>query len=216
MLCDNCGKREANVRYTENINGRRRELNLCEECSRKLGIGQMDFSMPVDFSSFLGGFMDELTSQSNFMPMFNTIKENRCNNCNSTFDDIINTGMLGCENCYNEFSDELDPIIKRLQGSNRHIGRVGKIVDNEIKEKINKAANKNTKKEEKVDKKLLLQRDLEQAIKEERYEDAAKIRDQIKELEKDAKNSNKEENNAKKSQSKKTKKEENKKDDNNE
>ena len=58
MLCDNCGKREANVRYSENINGRRKELNLCEECSKKLGIGQMDFSMPIDFSSFLGGFMD--------------------------------------------------------------------------------------------------------------------------------------------------------------
>ena len=37
MLCDNCGKREANVRYSENINGRRKELNLCEECSKKLG-----------------------------------------------------------------------------------------------------------------------------------------------------------------------------------
>ena len=35
MLCDNCGKREANVRYQENINGQIRELNLCEECSRK-------------------------------------------------------------------------------------------------------------------------------------------------------------------------------------
>ena len=66
-------KREANVRYTENINGRRRELNLCEECSQKLGVGQMDFSMPIDFSSFLGGFMDELTTPS-FMPMINTLK----------------------------------------------------------------------------------------------------------------------------------------------
>ena len=28
MLCDNCGKKEANVRYTENINGKVRELKL--------------------------------------------------------------------------------------------------------------------------------------------------------------------------------------------
>ena len=33
MLCDNCGKKEANVRYWENINGKKRELNLCDECS---------------------------------------------------------------------------------------------------------------------------------------------------------------------------------------
>ena len=39
MLCENCGKKEANVRYEENINGRVRTLNLCEECSKKLGIG---------------------------------------------------------------------------------------------------------------------------------------------------------------------------------
>ena len=30
MLCENCGKREANVRYSENINGRVKQMNLCE------------------------------------------------------------------------------------------------------------------------------------------------------------------------------------------
>lgn len=188
MLCENCGKREANVRYTENINGRRRELNLCEECSQKLGVGQMDFSMPIDFSSFLGGFMDELTTPS-FMPMLNTLKQNKCNNCGSTFDDIMNTGMLGCQDCYNTFDDELDSIIKKLQGSNRHVGRIGKIIDKKIDEKEGKESKKTDLKNEtnnktKEDKKILLKRDLEQAIKEERYEDAAKIRDEIKALEK--------------------------------
>ncbi len=188
MLCENCGKREANVRYTENINGRRRELNLCEECSQKLGVGQMDFSMPIDFSSFLGGFMDELTTPS-FMPMINTLKQNKCNNCGSTFDDIMNTGMLGCQDCYNTFDDELDSIIKKLQGSNRHVGRIGKIIDKKIDEKEGKESKETDLKNEtnnktKEDKKILLKRDLEQAIKEERYEDAAKIRDEIKALEK--------------------------------
>ena len=188
MLCENCGKREANVRYTENINGRRRELNLCEECSQKLGVGQIDFSMPIDFSSFLGGFMDELTTPS-FMPMLNTLKQNKCNNCGSTFDDIMNTGMLGCQDCYNTFDDELDSIIKKLQGSNRHVGRIGKIIDKKIDEKEGKESKKTDLKNEtnnktKEDKKILLKRDLEQAIKEERYEDAAKIRDEIKALEK--------------------------------
>ena len=52
MLCDNCGKKEANVKYSENINGVKREFNLCEECSKKLGIGEINFKMPIDFSSF--------------------------------------------------------------------------------------------------------------------------------------------------------------------
>lgn len=183
MLCDNCGKREANVRYSENINGRRKELNLCEECSKKLGIGEIDFSMPINFSSFLGGFMDELESPS-FMPMFNTLQQkNKCNHCGSTFEDILNTGMLGCEECYDSFGDELDSIIKKVQGSNRHVGRIGKVIDKKIEEK-----HKENTSEKVVDKEIILKRDLEQAIKEERYEDAAKIRDELKALENDNKN----------------------------
>ena len=41
MLCDNCGKKEANVHYLRNINGIKKEMNLCEECSEKLGINHM-------------------------------------------------------------------------------------------------------------------------------------------------------------------------------
>ena len=111
MLCDNCGKREANVRYSENINGRKKELNLCEECSHKLGIDQMDFSMPIDFSNFFEGFMDNFGSNE-FMPMLSDLKTLRCNSCGYTFDDIANTGRLGCKDCYSVFEDRLDPIIK--------------------------------------------------------------------------------------------------------
>lgn len=186
MKCENCGKREANVRYQENINGRKRELNLCEECSRKLGIGQMDFSIPMDFSNFLGDFMEELETPE-FMPMLNTLKALKCDSCGYTFDDIINTGRLGCKDCYDVFEDRLDPIIKRIQGSNKHIGRIGKIIDKKIENKIeDKNGNKEENKESSNEKTKIeqLKEDLKVAIKEERYEDAAKIRDEIKKIEK--------------------------------
>lgn len=181
MVCDNCGKREANVRYSENVNGRRRELNLCEECSKKLGIGQMNFNMPIDFSSFFGGFMDDFGAQE-FMPILNEIKTLKCDNCGFTFDKIANTGRLGCIDCYDVFEDRLDPIIKRIQGANHHVGRIGKIVDKKIDTKI-KA---NEKQEENKEVSIIeeLQEKLKLAIKEERYEDAAKLRDEIKKLEK--------------------------------
>ena len=180
MLCDNCGKREANVRYSENINGRRKELNLCEECSKKLGIGQMDFSMPIDFSSFLGGFMDGFETPE-LIPMINQLKAFECDSCGYTFDDIVNTGKLGCQNCYDVFEDRMDPILKKLQGANRHNGRLGKISDNKMKFEKDKKSEKENKTENKVEK---LQEDLKVAIKEERYEDAAKIRDEIKKMSK--------------------------------
>lgn len=184
MMCDNCGKRNANIRYSENINGRKKELNLCEECSKKLGIGQMDFSMPIDFSSFFGGFMDDFGA-SEFMPMLKEIKTLKCNSCGYTFDNIVDTAKLGCKDCYDVFEDRLDPIIKRIQGANRHVGRIGKIVDNKIDNKMNIKNNDEIKKEDKSKSKLEeLQEELKQAIKDERYEEAAKIRDEIKKLEK--------------------------------
>ena len=183
MMCDNCGKRNANVRYSENINGRKKELNLCEECSNKLGIGQMDFSMPIDFSSFFGGFMDDFTTTA-FMPMINEIKALKCNSCGYTFDDISNTGKLGCKDCYDVFEDRIDSIIKRIQGANHHVGRIGKAIDKKIENKINNNKETEVKKEEKSESKLeQLQKELKQAIMDERYEDAARIRDEIKKLE---------------------------------
>lgn len=179
MLCDNCGKREANVRYSENINGRKKELNLCEECSHKLGIGQMDFSMPIDFSNFFEGFMDNFGSNE-FIPMLNDLKTLKCNSCGYTFDDIANTGRLGCKDCYSVFQDRLDPIIKRIQGSNKHVGRIGKIIDSKIDNK--EAVKEESKKP--VSEKEKLENELKDAIKEERYEDAARLRDEIKKLNK--------------------------------
>lgn len=200
MLCDNCGKREANVRYSENINGRKREMNLCEECSQKLGIGQIDFSMPIDFSNFLSGFMESFQTPE-FMPMISELKKLTCNSCGYTFDDIVNTGRLGCPDCYDIFEDRLDPIIKRMQGANHHVGRIGKIIDSKIDNKNNlekkdtsckpteqkKIGERNIKNtgENKTSSELKkLQEELQKAIQEERYEDAAKLRDEIKKLEK--------------------------------
>lgn len=183
MLCENCKKREANVRYSENINGVRKELNLCDECSRELGItNNMDFRIPTfDFSNFFGSFLEDFSNSSDFMPLLSEIKQVKCDSCNSTFDDIINTGRYGCPNCYDVFEDRMDPILKKLQGSNKHNGRLGKISENKVKFDKKQENNSNKIVESKLDK---LQADLKQAIKEERYEDAAKIRDEIKKEEK--------------------------------
>jgi len=180
MLCDNCGKREANVRYSENINGRKKEMNLCEECSKKLGIGQMDFSMPIDFSSFFGSFMDDFGAPE-FMPMLKELKTLRCDSCGYTFDDIANTGRLGCKDCYDVFEDRLNPIIRKVQGADHHVGRIGKIIDQKIEKKEQPKKEVENKEKSKIEK---LQEDLKVAIQEERYEEAAKIRDEIKKLEK--------------------------------
>ena len=106
MLCENCGKREANVRYSENINGVKKQLNLCEECSKKLGIGEINFSIPMDINDFFSDFFEEL-QQPEFKSLIGNVSEEICPTCGKNFEEILNTGRFGCGNCYNTFEDRI-------------------------------------------------------------------------------------------------------------
>lgn len=183
MLCDNCGKRNANVKYTQIINGNKKEMMLCEECSKKLGIGNMNLNMPIDFSSFFSDFLDEFGGTS-FIPTLTSARELKCNDCGLSFEEFMHTGKFGCKGCYDAFEDNLDAIFKSIQGSNRHIGRLEK--ENKANNHVKNEKKEETKIEESKEKTELekLQDELQLAIKEERYEDAATIRDKISNLNK--------------------------------
>lgn len=182
MKCQNCGKNEVTFKFTQVINGVKKEMNLCDKCATELGLKDINFSMPISFSSFFSDFLDDYSD--NLLPSFIGTQTLKCNNCGTTFEDFMNSGEFGCGSCYDVFEDRIRPILKNIQGANRHIGRVYKNITSseEAVENINENnKNKIEKKEEsKVEK---LQKDLQKAIKEERYEDAAKIRDEIKGLE---------------------------------
>lgn len=178
MLCQNCGEHEANVRYTQIVNGVKKEMALCQECSKKLGLTNMDFSMPINLSSFLGDFFN---AEENFLPSFVNTDKLICNECGMTYEDFTNTGKFGCENCYGVFSSKIDPILKNIHSGNRHTGRKAKLLDKNKKVSIKKDVSKKEDKKEEFGNELeKLKQDLKNAIKEERYEDAAKIRDEIK------------------------------------
>lgn len=184
MLCQNCGENEANVRYTSIVNGVKKEMALCEKCSKELGIGELDFSMPINFSSFLGDFFEE---EKDFLPSFIKPEKLICDKCGMTYDEFINAGKFGCENCYETFTEKIDPILKNIQTGNRHVGRglaFGKSEEGrDVGKNIAHKQAENTTKNENNVKLEKLKNDLKQAIQEERYEDAAKLRDEIKKLE---------------------------------
>ena len=186
MLCQNCGKNEANVRYTQVINGVRKELNLCSDCARKLGVDRID--IPMDFTSFLGDFFNDY-AESSLLPSF-SIDNVKCKTCGMSYNDFIDTGMFGCSDCYDTFSGPIDSLLKNLHGTAKHIGRGAKNVDDLLgKNTKNKTSNKTENSNKPLENKNLqkledLQKQLDKAIKEERYEDAAKIRDKIKEMNK--------------------------------
>lgn len=187
MLCDNCGKNEATIKYTQVINGRKKEMNLCKNCAENLGIEKMEMPL-MNFRSILGDFFNDYAKSTSFgLPNFrrDTLT---CKNCGTSYEDFINTGLFGCEKCYNTFSEPIDLLLKNLHGTSRHIGRGPKKLSkfsgkNENKDiKINEENTKEKQEKNQESQKEKLQKDLDQAIKEERYEDAAKIRDELKKL----------------------------------
>ena len=185
MLCQNCGENEANVKYTQIVNGVKKQMILCEKCAQDLGIQNINFNMPIDFSSFLGDMIDEYENLS-IGSEFVEPKMLTCDKCNMTYEEFLNTGKFGCDNCYETFKNKINALLKNIHGANTHIGRIsGKVNENINENNIkfnkniqNKEENKNEIKIEKLKEKL------KQQIKEEKYEEAAKTRDEIKKIEK--------------------------------
>lgn len=192
MLCQNCGKNEANIKYTQVINGVKKEIALCEDCAKKLGLDNIGIpDIAMNFHSLLGDFFNDYV-ENTFLPSFNneTVK---CKKCGMTYDEFIEKGMFGCSECYETFSNPIDSLLKNLHGTSKHVGRhpelkqykkkeieLNKEIDD--KKKYNNGNNVEEKEDKENSKKEKLQIELEKAIKEERYEDAAKIRDQLKEM----------------------------------
>ena len=176
-MCQNCGKNEVTFKYTQIVNGVKKEMNLCDKCARELGLKDMSFSMPISFSNFFSDFFNDYNDS--LLPSFIGTQVSTCKTCGTTFDDFINSGEFGCSECYETFEDRIAPILKKLHGSDRHVGRGYKEIEAGKKETTR--SRKETKQESKIEK---LQKDLQKAIKDERYEDAAKIRDEIKQEEK--------------------------------
>lgn len=166
MKCQSCGKREATVRYYENINGKQKEVFLCAECAKKLG-----------FDSFSDIFSPIFTTIPKFMDDIDDVET--CPNCGYTFDEYTKTGLFGCPRCYDTFKDRLDLLFLKMNGKNRHVPLEGATT---LKEKMQKD------KESKNDKKTIKLEDLKKQLKElvqkEEYEKAAIVRDEIKKLEK--------------------------------
>ncbi|MBR2133839.1 MAG: UvrB/UvrC motif-containing protein [Eubacterium sp.] len=174
MKCQHCNQNEATTHIKRNINGQKEEMHLCQECAQELGVMD-DFRMPSmsEFfaDSFLGSFLGAGVS-----PMNALSGVDRCNTCGSSFNDIVKSGQVGCSDCYDKFSQKLEPSIEKLHSKTRHIGKFISYSENEEK----KSEVKEEKKPSELDS---LKAELEQAVKEQRFEDAVVLRDKINEME---------------------------------
>ena len=164
MLCDICGKKEATVHLTEIVNDKMTKLHLCEECAKEKGT---EMEEHFGLSDLLAGLAD---LGADIQP--ETMEAIKCPHCKFTYQDFKRVGRLGCGECYEAFKAQLAPLLKRIHGADRHAGKVPLMVGKTVKET-------RTLQE--------LKMRMEQAIRAEEFEEAARLRDQIKELEKKTK-----------------------------
>lgn len=161
MLCQSCQKKQATTHIKSVVNGEVTEYNLCPECAKKMGYGNIFADFSTDFSSLLGSIFG--VGQQQVLP-----DAKRCPECGSTFADIARNGKVGCASCYDVFYDRLLPTIRRIHGNTEHIGKAASSADESVRIK-NEAEE--------------LKQQLQQAIDAQEFEKAAQLRDRIKELE---------------------------------
>ncbi len=168
MLCEECGKSQATVHIERIINGRKTTMHLCRECAQRSGfltlgvLFQPSFSINNLLSAFLGSQMEALPS------LGPGTEGPRCPVCGMSYRDFARAGRLGCSRCYEVFEDRLEPLLRRIHGSDRHVGKApaatgeGAQIRRELEE---------------------LKRQLARAVSDEAYEKAAELRDRIKQFE---------------------------------
>lgn len=162
-LCEQCGNNPAEVHITKIVNGEKTEAHLCRSCAENTESPLMD-------GMNLGNILVALLNAQGHKAEEQAPGIAPCPQCGYDFTRFKKGGMLGCEDCYVHFAQALSPIIKRMQGAGHHSGR-------------------RPQKSEEADVSqpdaLLesLKTALAEAVGREEYEQAAVLRDQIKELE---------------------------------
>lgn len=96
------------------------------------------------------------------------INEPKCPRCGMTYSEFNRLGYFGCPDCYVAFAEKIRPLMERIHGAGKHIGKV---------------PNRGCGVFRTVNQIKRLRQRLQHLVREERYEEAAKIRDEIRALE---------------------------------
>jgi len=159
MQCEVCQSREATIHLTEIADGARTEMHLCEQCAQGQGIGAKSY-IPINelLSNLLAvGPKEELAGFGDTALA--------CPHCGYTLEKFREKAVLGCPYDYEVFEKVLLPLVKKAHdGATAHCGKIPARIPNDSKRQMEIAR---------------LQRQLDDAVRNEDYELAAKLRDKL-------------------------------------
>lgn len=164
MKCDFCDKK-ATVFLTQLVEGQMKKVCLCDPCAQERGVTDpTGFSLADLLQGGLpGGPGTVKAGPSPIMPG----NGRKCVTCGFTLDDLKRVRRFGCSDCYATFSEEVGQMVRGMHKGTSHIGKVP--------EGLMAVQFRHQRIEE-------LRSRLEQAITSESYEEAAGIRDEIRNL----------------------------------
>ena len=169
MICQKCSKNSATVFVTKVVNGKKTEMYFCEHCAMEKGEMENPFEENFPLHQFFSGMIGLVPGGGSETIMPQTQTGVQCGSCGLTYAQFGQIGRFGCDGCYDAFGEHLSALFRRLHGNQKHMGKIPVRTGSGIKLK------------REIEK---LREQLQKKIAEEAFEEAAHIRDQIKELEK--------------------------------
>ena len=169
MICQHCNTHQATTHIKRVVNGQAEEFHLCQNCARESGLfggGTPDFGFQLSdlFSGFLGSSVKQQPAA--LVPAL------RCGLCGATLAEIAKSSRVGCAQCYETFHAQLKPTLQRIHGSLEHTGKTPEDGNPQLRAR-----------REREQALAELREQIAQAVKDENYEQAAKLRDEIRRME---------------------------------
>jgi protein arginine kinase activator len=172
VKCEACEKAEATVLVKTVVDGQKREAHLCAHCA-ETGLVELK---PTPFAAIAESLFNVAThavSESLLEKIAGRQAQRgaadvRCPSCGMTLAEFHKKGRLGCARDYTVFGDDLAVILSKIHGANQHKGHTPE----RLQTSVDRSAT--------VD---ALRHRLDEAVKLELYEEAARLRDQVREAE---------------------------------
>src|SRR6516162_4840936 len=156
MQCCICKEKPATVHLTQIVGDKMQKLNRCEECAKAKGINDPTSFAMADLMLGLGASQEVEQALG---------AELKCPRCGFSQADFKKSGRLGCPECYKTFAEGLMGLLKTMHKGTRHVGKAPET----LRSSTEYAGRLKT-----------LQERLEKAIESENFEEAAQLRDEIK------------------------------------
>lgn len=156
MKCESCNINEATIHLTQVVNGVVKKVHICQTCAEKNGL---DLNSPISITDILLG-LGGAQSEDADLPF-----EQSCPVCHMRRSDFKKGGRLGCAHCYENFMGEITAVIGAMHHSTQHIGKLPARAGSAARRQAEVAT---------------LRQKLENSVAQENFEEAARLRDEIR------------------------------------